>query len=244
MKLWDLHIAKRPLPRVGQFLLFWINPLLWVYRSSGSERSRGTRIECICLARSLAYALVGAVAGWKLYGADSLRSNLFLSQILQLVVFYLTVFGVLDAVTAIIRLLGGSARIAFENFFFAATPAEFWRRYNRVTGQFLFEDVFRPLGGRRAPLRGTLFAFAFSALLHEYVFSIGAGHIQGFQTTFFLLHGLASAMTLRVRLRGVHRLWGIGLTSAFAYATSFLFFASWQELLPGLWWSGSAIHGH
>jgi hypothetical protein len=38
----------------------------------------------------------------------------------------------------------------------APTSAEFWRRWNRPAQQFFYEDVFKPCGGLRAPVRGAL----------------------------------------------------------------------------------------
>jgi D-alanyl-lipoteichoic acid acyltransferase DltB (MBOAT superfamily) len=129
-------------------------------------------------------------------------------------------------------LLGGRGRDFMDNPFAARTPADFWRRYNRPVHQFLAEDVFVPAGGRRFPFRGALLAFVLSALIHEYVFSIPIGRIQGFQTTFFLLQGLAVAATMRLRPRGLAAAACVVATFAFNMATGVLFFASVNELLP------------
>ena len=74
--------------------------------------------------------------------------------------------------------------------------------------------------------------FLVSALGHEYIFSTAAGRLQGYQTAFFLLQGLVVAATLRVRPRGWRAVaWGTG-TLAFNLASSVLFFASLDEVLP------------
>ena len=39
----------------------------------------------------------------------------------------------------------------------------------------LHEDVFKPLGGLRSPVRATLGTFAVSAVLHEFIFWIAVG---------------------------------------------------------------------
>lgn len=98
--------------------------------------------------------------------------------------------------------------------------------------QFFYEDVFKPAGGLRFPVRATLVTFAFSALVHEYVFGIAIGRVQGYQTAFFLLQGVATAATVRVKVRGwTAALWFAG-TFAFNLASSVLFFASTNAVLP------------
>jgi D-alanyl-lipoteichoic acid acyltransferase DltB (MBOAT superfamily) len=114
----------------------------------------------------------------------------------------------------------------------APTPAEFWRRYNRPVQQFFHENVFKPAGGMRSPIRATLIVFAVSALVHEYVFGITLGRVQGYQTLFFLLQGCAAAATVRVRPAG-WRFWPwFAATWIFNLATSLLFFASLNGVMP------------
>ncbi len=119
-----------------------------------------------------------------------------------------------------------------DNPFASRTPADFWKRYNRPTQQFFHEDVFKPLGGRRAPIRGTLATFAVSAAVHEYIFDVAVGRFQGYQTAFFLVQGVAVAATLRVRPRGPAAVAWVAATFAFNLATSALFFASVGEVVP------------
>jgi hypothetical protein len=119
-----------------------------------------------------------------------------------------------------------------DNPFAARTPADFWVRYNRPAGQFLHEDVFKPLGGLRSPGRATLGTFAVSAVLNEYIFWIAVGRVQGYQTAFFMIQGLVVAATRKVRPRGLRAVtWSTG-TLAFNLASSVLFFASLDEVLP------------
>jgi D-alanyl-lipoteichoic acid acyltransferase DltB (MBOAT superfamily) len=116
--------------------------------------------------------------------------------------------------------------------YLAGTPADFWRRYNRNMQQFFLEDVFIPMGASRRPLVGILFVFAVSGLLHELVFGIASGRVQGFQMAFFLIQGLAVAATARIRPRGSRAVaWAIG-TLVFVLITSTLFFASMQGVVP------------
>lgn len=134
--------------------------------------------------------------------------------------------------TALWRLAGGRARDFMDAPLLAATPAQFWRRYNRPAQQFLYEDVFKALGGFRAPVRATLATFVVSGLVHEYVFGITLGRVQGYQTLFFLLQGLAVAASARLRPAG-WKVWPwIGATLIFNLATSVLFFASVDAVIP------------
>ena len=73
--------------------------------------------------------------------------------------------------------------------------------------------------------------FAFSAMLHEYLFSIAIGQVQGYQILFFLLQGLAVVATQRVRPKGWRRLPRMAGTLAFNLATSALFFASMNGIV-------------
>jgi len=129
-------------------------------------------------------------------------------------------------------LAGGRAREFMDAPLLAPTPAEFWRRYNQPAQQFFYEDVFKRVGGFRSPVRATLVTFAASALVHEYVFGVLLGRVQGYQTLFFLVQGLVVAATIRLRPKG-WRMWlGIGATWIFNLATSLLFFASVNEVFP------------
>src|SRR5260370_20964948 len=86
--------------------------------------------------------------------------------------------------------------------------------------------MLKPAHGFRAPIRATLLTFAVSALVHEYVFGIVLGRVQGYQTVFFLLQGCAAAATLRIRPNGWSAmLWGAA-TLGFNLATAVFFFAS------------------
>jgi D-alanyl-lipoteichoic acid acyltransferase DltB (MBOAT superfamily) len=113
----------------------------------------------------------------------------------------------------------------------ATTPADFWRRYNRNMHQFFLKDVFVSVGGLRNPLRATLVVFVLSALMHEYIFGIAIGRVQGYQTSFFLIQGVAAAATARVKVGGLRALPWIVATLAFNLVTSVLFFASMNELV-------------
>jgi hypothetical protein len=127
---------------------------------------------------------------------------------------------------ALYRRLLGPATDPIDNPLTARTPAEFWRRWNRPFRDFFDEYVFRPLGGARRPVFATLIVFAASGLMHEYVFGVATGRVQGWQILFFMVQGCAVAATLRVRpSASAVPLWCAG-TLAFNLVTSMLFFRS------------------
>ena len=130
------------------------------------------------------------------------------------------------------RLLGGIALDPVANPIFAPTPAEFWRRWNRPAQQFLEEYAFKPAGGLRRPVRATLITFGVSGMIHEYVFGIASGRVQGCQLLFFMLQGCAVTATMRIRPRGGRALLWIAGTWVFNLATSALFFMSVNQMLP------------
>ena len=110
--------------------------------------------------------------------------------------------------------------------FAARTPADFWRRYNRLMGQFLYEDFFKPLHGRRHPVRATLGVFAISGILHEYLFGIALGQVVGWQLLFFMVQGIATCLTLRIKPTGWKAFVWATCTLAFNIVSSVTFFAS------------------
>lgn len=130
------------------------------------------------------------------------------------------------------RLLGGRALDPMRRPLAAPTPAEFWRRWNRPAQAFFHEYAFGPAGGPRRAVWATLVTFGVSGLVHEYVFGIASGRLQGRQMLFFLLQGGAAAATLRVRPSGRARPAWIAGTLAFQAAASVLFFQSVDAVLP------------
>jgi hypothetical protein len=98
--------------------------------------------------------------------------------------------------------------------------------------QFFWQDIFSTNGGRRAPIRTMLIVFALSALLHEPIFGTAIGRVPGYQTAFFAVHGLAAALTARVKVKGWLAIpWTVG-TLVFNLASSVLFFASIHGVVP------------
>lgn len=233
MKMWDLHLAalRGDRPSFRGFIAFLANPFLLVYRKHGLEPQPTN-------ARNVADLVLGALGGLAASAAllltmqvDWSRWPFLVEHTLKATAFFLLGLAFFQSGAAAIRLLGGYAVRPADHPLEARTPADFWRRYNRVVGQFLFEDVFKPLHGRRHPLSTTLVVFAVSGLLHEYLLTAAIGRVQGLQMLFFVVQGAAVALTLRHDSgRGAALVGRLG-TLAFNAISSVLFFASCNAVL-------------
>jgi hypothetical protein len=132
----------------------------------------------------------------------------------------------------VFRLCGAPALDPMVSPWFARTPLDTWRRWNRPVQQFLHEHCFLRVGGLKRPRRALLWTFFVSGVIHEYVFGIVTGRVQGWQMLFFLLQGAAAAATLRVRPRGWLVAPAVALTLAFNLATLVLFGMSVNQVVP------------
>ena len=227
-----------------EWLAFLPTPCVLVHRRPGAAdspimRRRGRRT----LARALLQMSLGAaLLAWAIR-ADLGRVSFWLDHGVKLLAIYLLAFD------GMFLLLGGATRACglavidqTRDPILATTPADFWRRYNREAGHWLYEDVFKPLGGLRHPRRAIVVTFLLNGVLHEYLAWILVGSIQGYQMTYFALHGLATALTFRVRPRTrAQKLAGASLTLAFTGLTAVLFFASVDQFFP--WYSRAAAPG-
>ncbi len=234
LKLHDLQLDSQRGSRLslGSFASFLGNPFLLVRRRLANE-PRPAASESF---RRLGWGVLGVVVGSILligvFNVDWDRYPFLVEHVSKVTAFYIALLSGLGAVTALWRLLGGVAREPMDNPYLARTPADFWRRYNRPMQQFFQEDFFKLVGGLRTPVRATLLVFALSAFLHEYIFGIALGRVQGYQTAFFLLQGVAVVATARVKVRGWRAVpWTVG-TLGFNLVSSVLFFASMNGLMP------------
>ena len=214
-----------------EFLLFLLNPFSLVRRKLGAEpqptvRENLRRLLLGGLGTGTGVSVLVALFRWNWSGWPFL-----VEHAVKVTVLFLTFSAALEATTALWRLLGGRARGMMEKPYLARTPAEFWRRYNRVVQQFLLENFYR-LSGRKASLRTVMLVFFLSAVMHEYAFTIALERVQGYQLAFFFLHGLAALATFRWKPRGLAALVGIGLTFLFNLFSTVLFFASINSVLP------------
>jgi hypothetical protein len=234
VKLYDLHYATGLglVPGWWWFIVSLPNLSSIVLREADREPLVG---RCQCLGR-MSWGLLQSAAGLcLLVGAfhfDWHPWPFALEHCVKVLAFFSALLPFIAASASFLRLFGWRPREPMDHPFLARTPADFWRRYNRATQQFFLEDVFKPAGGLRRPVRATLLTFVVSALIHEYVLDVSAGRIQGYQTAFFLLQGCAVAATARVKPRGLGAIPWIAATLAFNLATGILFFASVNELVP------------
>ncbi len=232
LKMVDLHIGalhgRRPDLRT--FLAFLGNPLQLVERRTGTEpqpsRAQNARDYLLSLCGMLL-----AFGAFRWAGVIDWSQRAFLwEHIARAGTFFVFVLFLFRNMTAVLRAVGVYSVDPVRHPLRARTPAEFWRHYNRWMGQFLQEDVFKPLNGRRYPRRATMMVFAVSGLLHEYVFLIATGRVQGYQMLFFLIQGAAVTLTLRAKPVGATGMAWTGATLVFNLLSAMLFFASWQGL--------------
>jgi hypothetical protein len=244
VKLYDVHVGadRGERPDLRSFLLFLPNLAGLVLRKLDSEPRPGRSVELARLATAGSRTLLGAVLLIAAFRVDWAGVPFAVEHCAKVLAVFLTLVPASAVAVAVWRLLGGKARDWMRNPFAARTPADFWRRYNRPAQQFLQEDIFLPLGGLRRPIRATLATFAISAFVHEYVFDIAVGRIQGYQTAFFLVQGLAVAATVRVKPKGWRAVpWTVG-TYGFNLTSSVLFFVSANEAVPFYSVRGEVVH--
>jgi hypothetical protein len=231
LKLYDLHrgAERGPVPSLPAYLLFLASPFCHVYRRLEAALVPSTPQNLVRLGRGLALALGGGACYAVVVIADP-RAFL-LEHALKVTFGFVIVYGCAEIAFALWSLAGLRGYPHFNNFYSARTPADFWRRYNRPVTQYMFENVFRPAGGARAPVRGTLAAFFVSGVLHEYIAGIALQEVQGFQLAFFMIQGAAVAATQRLRPRGrAAVVAGITATVLFNIAVSILFCATAAQL--------------
>jgi hypothetical protein len=219
-------------PSWRAFADFLAHPFTHVRRSLVQERRPSRRESLLTvLAASTTCALAAALL-WALLQMDWSDVPFLVEHAGKAAALMLMVTSALGAAAALWRLGGGTARDYMDRPFIATTPAEFWRRYNRNVHQFFWQDVFGGRRSRSAPIRSILLIFALSALLHEFIFLAAIGEVQGYQTAFFLLQGLAAAATARVRVKGWRVVPWMAGTLVFNLLSSVLFFASLHQVAP------------
>jgi hypothetical protein len=228
----SLDVRKGYAPTWSEYIEFHTNPFTHVRRSLAHERRPHRQESLVTVVAASAGCALATALLFATFRVDWSGIPFLAEHASKVVVLMLAITSALAAAAGLWRLGGGTARDFMDRPFLARTPAEFWRRYNRNVHQFFWKDVFNGRGSRRAPIRTILLVFALSALLHEFIFFAAIGQVQGYQTAFFLLQGLAAASTARVKVRGLLVVpWTIG-TFSFNLLSSVLFFASIHEVVP------------
>ncbi|CAN7363392.1 membrane bound O-acyl transferase family-domain-containing protein [Acidovorax sp. LjRoot129] len=235
IKVLDAWLDQRRMspPTWKQFVAFLVNPFVLVRRCLPLERQVPGHENLLRLVLGSVGCAIGVTILTRLFSVDWQDLPFLLEHASKVTALMMTIIFALSASIALWRLSGGTGREYMHSPFAARTPADFWRRYNRNMQQFFWEDIFKPLGGHRTPIRTTLLIFGLSALIHELLFYAAIGRMQGYQLVFFALHGIAAAMTLRVRAKkGWAAIPWIVSTLAFNLASSVFFFASINEVTP------------
>jgi hypothetical protein len=156
-------------------------------------------------------------------------------------------------IESISRILYGFERLAgfdttpiIRNAYLSRTVSEFWQRYNYRLHDWLYRNVFRVCGGRRAPVRSLLLVFVFSGVFHEAAFALATSRLTGYQFTFFAIQGpaaLASRHLERLARRGgiAGRMTAHGVTILFLSVTAVLFFHGLSKVFPSVLVNGSPL---
>ena len=231
-KLYDVHREARLGPHLSlwSYLGYMLN-FFWLVRRREPSRSPMV-LDLRRLGLRPPAALSAVILCIILYRLNWLTVSFALEHVLKVTAVVSAVVLTSNAAAAVYRLFGGSALDPMSNLFVAPTPADFWRRWNRPAQQFLEEYAFKAAGGLRRPVRATLVTFGISGLLHEYVFGIASGRVQGCQLLFFMLQGFAVVATMRIRPRGRIAIPWIAGTWVFNLASSVLFFMSVNQVIP------------
>lgn len=157
---------------------------------------------------------------------------LLLEHSVKIIPLFIASCSLLDFWCIASRLAGRPSGLFVNAPFSSRTPAEFWRRYNLVVGQFLYEDVFVLAGGGKAPVRAALMAFFVSGVIHEAIFSSAVGHLQGYQMAYFALQAVAVVATMRFKPKGNAAIAATVATICFNLVSSLLFALSVDEVVP------------
>lgn len=234
IKLYDLHVdpGRAGRMRFAAFLIYLPNYFNLVPRKNRTCYQGLQWQEFRRIAMGLPLLGVGVVLTTIVFKVNWEPYAFLVEHSVKVVVMYFVVASASVVGAATWRLIGSTARDIMAHPEVAPTPAEFWKRWNQPAQQFLYEDVFKRIGGFRSPACATLFTFSVSAAIHEYVFGIATGHVQGYQTAFFLLHGCVAAATSHVRPTGGWRIVGTVLTLVFVLLSSVLFFRSVNAIVP------------
>jgi len=127
-------------------------------------------------------------------GLTTLRECFPLNHAVKVAMFLAMIEALSRLLTGLERLAGYKIAPLIDRCYLSTTPGEFWRRYNKRVGKWLYLNVFLPSGGRRAPIRGIFATFFVSAVLHEVAFAIATSRFAGYQFTFFMLQAPAVAV--------------------------------------------------
>ena len=166
-----------------------------------------------------------------------IRTYFLIDHLTKVIIFVLTIESLSRFLHGLERLTGNDTMPIVRNAFLSRTVSEFWERYNSRVHRWLYANVFRASGGRRAPVRAVLLVFLVSALLHELMFGIATSRFDGYQLAFFMLQApavLGSRPLERLaNRRGIGgKALAHGVTIAWMAGTSVLFLHGVHKVFP------------
>ena len=228
VKLYDVRLNLRI--SLWQYFVYLSNIFWLVHRRKPSRIPRITDLQRLVFMTPAAILSIASFI--YLFQLNWLAVPFALEHVLKVIAVVLATILMVNTGAIVYRLLGGVAIDPMNNPMIALTPADFWRRWNRPVYQFFQEYIFNPAGGVKRLVFATLFTFFISGIVHEYVFGIAAGSVQGGQLSFFMVQGFAVVATMRIRPKGRTKILWITGTLAFNLSTSVLFFYSVNQIFP------------
>lgn len=230
-KNWDLYLYPERYRdfTLRQYAPFLMNHCLFFVSSTGGLLNKDTlsvRFRYFLL-ETIYFSLV-FIATYTIFRRDWIAQSFWIEHTFKTTVSGIWLIYAWDWYRSIWR-LAGFRTVKFANKpQLAYSPAEFWRRYHREVHRWVYMDVFKPWSVM-SPVLALLLAFAVSGLAHEYVVSISLEHFNGYMLLFFLLNGLASAVTWRLKLSGIYKYMGIVFTYIFIIFSAVFFFIPVNE---------------
>jgi len=232
VKLYDMNSCSRPFCRPGfsSYAGYLLNAFWLVRRKTPPASCPKSDVRRLII--NVPISVVALAAAVLVFGQDWAAVSFVVEHGLKVLCIYAVLVPAVNAMAAATRLAGVPALDFMMNPAGAATPGQFWRRWNLPAQQFLEEYAFKPAGGPRHSVRATLVTFAVSGVAHEYVFDIAAGRILGWQLLFFAIQGLAVVATRRIRPSPRAKPVWLAATFAFNLLSSILFFNSVNAVVP------------
>jgi len=100
--------------------------------------------------------------------------------------YYLLCVGLVYLGVGIHKRMGYEVEGFFHEPASARSPGEFWAGWNVPVHEWLRDNVYKRVGGRRHPYRGLFATFLFSGLFHEYIISLASNTLNGFMVAYFM----------------------------------------------------------
>ena len=228
-----------PFARYAKFLIpFPVMLVLFGRRERRVPTSAPRRIAAVSILVLAAGVLAGGTVllHW-LSQSALLQSRFELDHVLKVAIFVLTVESLARLIHRGERLAGFDTSAPMRSTYLSCSAADFWCRYNTRVHAWFAHNVFRPAGGRGAPVRAVLCVFLVSAVFHELMFGIATSRFDGYQFAFFMLQVpavLASRSLHRLAKRGGAggKLLAHAVTVLWLLLTSMLFFHGVDRVFP------------